>query len=81
MYVRALLPLRLDVIVVFVTAFMGVGRAFLMVPAMTYLLGMATERVPGASLFVDIFVRGFVTISHAFAYRAIDLVLVLIFRS
>ena len=57
---------------------MGVGGAFLMVPAMIYLIGMPTKLVPGTSLFVTIFVTGFVVVSHAFTYNTIDLVLVLI---
>ena len=71
----------LGVIVGFVSAIMGVGGAFLMVPAMIYLIGMPTKLVPGTSLFVTIFVTGFVTISHAFAYHTIDLLLVLILIS
>tara|TARA_Y100000590_G_C15309748_1_gene859698 strand:- start:287 stop:754 length:468 start_codon:yes stop_codon:yes gene_type:complete len=39
---------------------------------------MPTKLVPGTSLFVTIFVTGFVVVSHAFAYNTIDLVLVLI---
>ena len=57
---------------------MGVGGAFLMVPAMIYLIGMPTKLVPGTSLFVTIFVTGFVVASHAFTYNTIDLILVLI---
>jgi len=49
-----------------------------MVPAMIYLIGMPTKLVPGTSLFVTIFVTGFVVVSHVFAYNTIDLVLVLI---
>ena len=77
-YESALVPLLLGVIVGFVSAIMGVGGAFLMVPAMIYLIGMPTKLVPGTSLFVTIFVTGFVTISHAFTYQTIDLMLVLI---
>ena len=77
-YESALVPLLLGVIVGFVSAIMGVGGAFLMVPAMIYLIGMPTKLVPGTSLFVTIFVTGFVTISHAFTYHTIDLQLVLI---
>ena len=62
----------------FIAAIMGVGGAFLMVPAMIYLIGMPTKLVPGTSLFVTIFVTGFVVVSHAFAYNTIDLILVLI---
>ena len=77
-YESALVPLILGLVVGFVSAIMGVGGAFLMVPAMIYLIGMPTKLVPGTSLFVTIFVTGFVTISHAFTYHTIDLMLVLI---
>ena len=77
-YESALVPIILGVIVGFVAAIMGVGGAFLMVPAMIYLIGMPTKLVPGTSLFVTIFITGFVTISHALSFQTIDLVLVLI---
>ncbi len=77
-YESALVPIILGIIVGFISAIMGVGGAFLMVPAMIYLIGMPTKLVPGTSLFVTIFVTAFVTILHAFAYNTIDLVLVLI---
>ena len=80
-YESALVPIVLGIIVGFVSAIMGVGGAFLMVPAMIYLIGMPTKLVPGTSLFVTIFVTGFVTISHAFTYHTIDLLLVLILIS
>ncbi len=80
-YESALVPIILGIIVGFVSAIMGVGGAFLMVPAMIYLIGMPTRLVPGTSLFVTIFVTGFVTVSHAFTYHTIDLVLVLILIS
>jgi len=77
-YESALVPILLGVLVGFVAAIMGVGGAFLMVPAMIYLIGMPTKLVPGTSLFVTIFITGFVVASHAFAYNTIDLILVLI---
>ena len=77
-YESALVPIILGIIVGFVAAIMGVGGAFLMVPAMIYLIGMPTKLVPGTSLFVTIFVTAFVTISHAFTYQTIDFTLVLI---
>jgi len=77
-YESALVPIILGIVVGFVAAIMGVGGAFLMVPAMIYLIGMPTKLVPGTSLFVTIFVTGFVVVSHAFSYNTIDLVLVLI---
>ncbi len=77
-YESALVPIILGLFVGFISAMMGVGGAFLMVPAMIYLIGMPTKLVPGTSLFVTIFITAFVTILHAFAYNTIDLVLVLI---
>ena len=47
-----------------------------MVPAMIYLIGMPTKLVPGTSLFVTIFITGFVVIAHAVQFKSIDLVLV-----
>ena len=77
-YESAMVPIILGIIVGFVASIMGVGGAFLMVPAMIYLIGMPVKLVPGTSLFVTIFVTAFVTISHAFTQHTIDLVLVLI---
>jgi len=77
-YESALVPIILGLFVGFISAMMGVGGAFLMVPAMIYLIGMPTKLVPGTSLFVTIFITAFVTILHAFAYNTIDLILVLI---
>jgi len=80
-YESALVPIILGLIVGFIAAIMGVGGAFLMVPAMIYLIGMPTKLVPGTSLFVTIFITAFVTISHALSFQTIDLVLVMILIS
>ena len=77
-YESALVPIILGIVVGFVAAIMGVGGAFLMVPAMIYLIGMPTKLVPGTSLFVTIFITALVTISHALTQNTIDFVLVLI---
>jgi len=77
-YESALVPIILGLFVGFIAAIMGVGGAFLMVPAMIYLIGMPTKLVPGTSLFVTIFITGFVVVLLAFTYNTIDLVLVLI---
>jgi len=77
-YESAIVPIILGLLVGFIAAIMGVGGAFLMVPAMIYLIGMPTKLVPGTSLFVTIFITGFVVVLHAFSYNTIDLVLVLI---
>jgi uncharacterized membrane protein YfcA len=77
-YESALVPIILGLFVGFIAAIMGVGGAFIMVPAMIYLIGMPTKLVPGTSLFVTIFITGFVVVLHAFTYHTIDLILVLI---
>jgi hypothetical protein len=55
---------------------MGIGGAFILVPAMIYIIGMPTKLIPGTSLFVTIFVSAIVTILHAFNYGSIYLILV-----
>jgi len=78
LYESALAPIILGFIVGFIASIMGVGGAFLLVPALIYIIGMPTKLVPGTSLFVTIFVTAFVTILHAFNYQSIDIVLVVI---
>ena len=77
LYESAFTPILLGLIVGFVAAIMGVGGAFLLVPAMIYIIGMPTKLVPGTSLFVTIFITAIVTILHAFNYQSIDLILVI----
>ena len=77
LYESAITPILLGLIVGFVAAMMGIGGAFLMVPAMIYIVGMPVKLIPGTSLFVTIFISAIVTILHAFNYGSIDLILVL----
>ena len=76
LYESAFTPILLGLIVGFVAAMMGIGGAFLMVPAMIYIVGMPVKLIPGTSLFVTIFISAIVTILHAFNYGSIDLFLV-----
>ena len=76
LYESALTPILLGLIVGFVAAMMGIGGAFLMVPAMIYIVCMPVKLIPGTSLFVTIFISAIVTILHAFNYGSIDLTLV-----
>ena len=76
LYESAFTPITIGLIVGFIAAIMGVGGAFILVPAMIYIIGMPTKLVPGTSLFATIFVSAIVTILHAFNYGSIDLVLV-----
>ena len=75
-YESALTPIILGFVVGLFASIMGIGGAFLMVPAMIYLIGMPTRLIPGTSLFVTIFITGFVVIAHAIQFNSIDLMLV-----
>jgi len=77
LYESAIVPIMLGFIVGIFASIMGVGGAFLMVPAMIYVIGMPTKLVPGTSLFVTIFITTLVVIGHAFQFQTIDFVLVL----
>ena len=76
LYESAITPILLGLVVGFVAAMMGIGGAFLMVPAMIYIVGMPVKYIPGISLFVTIFISAIVTVLHAFNYGSIDLFLV-----
>ena len=76
LYESALTPILLGLVVGFVATMMGIGGAFLMVPAMIYIVGMPVKLIPGTSLFVTIFISAIVTVLHAFNYGSIDLFLV-----
>jgi len=78
LYESAFAPIIIGLIVGFIAAIMGVGGAFILVPAMIYIIGMPTKLVPGTSLFATVFVSAIVTILHAFNYGSIDLILVFI---
>jgi uncharacterized protein len=76
LYESAFTPIIIGLIVGFIAAIMGIGGAFILVPAMIYIIGMPTRLIPGTSLFVTIFVSLIVTFLHAFNYSSIDLILV-----
>jgi uncharacterized membrane protein YfcA len=78
LYISALLPIGLGFFVGVLSAIMGVGGGFIMVPAMIYMLGMPTAVVPGTSLLQIIFVAANVTVLQAYSNRAVDGVLALV---
>jgi len=78
LYESAFTPIIIGLLVGFIAAIMGIGGAFILVPAMIYIIGMPTKLIPGTSLFVTIFISAIVTILHAFNYGSIDLILVFI---
>jgi uncharacterized protein len=78
LYISALLPIGLGFAVGVLSAIMGIGGGFLMVPAMIYTLGMPTSMVPGTSLLQIIFVAANVTLLQAYTNHTVDAVLALL---
>lgn len=75
LYISALLPVAVGLLVGVLAAIMGVGGGFIMVPAMIYLLGMPSTVVVGTSLFQIIFVTATVTVLQAVTTQTVDIVL------
>src|SRR4029078_9961491 len=78
LYISAIPPLVIGWVVGLLTAFLGVGGGFIMVPAMIYLLRMPTNVVIGTSTFQIIFVTAAVTMLHASFNHSLDVVLALL---
>ena len=74
-YISILLPILVGIFVGLLSAFMGVGGGFVMVPAMIYLFRMGTVVAIGTSLFQIVFVTLNVTILHATFNFSVDLIL------
>ncbi len=72
LYISAIPPFMVGALVGVLAAIMGVGGGFIMVPAMIYLLGMATTVVVGTSLFQIMFVTGATTLMHAMLNQTVD---------
>ncbi len=75
LYISAIPPLLVGILVGILAAIMGVGGGFIMVPAMIYILGMPTKVVVGTSLFQIIFVTAFTTLLHATTNYTVDMAL------
>ncbi|SMO55214.1 sulfite exporter TauE/SafE family protein [Ruegeria faecimaris] len=75
LYISVIPPVLVGLSVGILSAIMGVGGGFIMVPAMIYLLGMPTKVVVGTSLFQIIFVTAFTTMLHATTNYTVDIVL------
>ncbi len=78
LYISPIPPIILGFFVGVLSAIMGVGGGFIMVPAMIYLLHMPTNVVIGTSLFQIIFVTAIATMLHAAANQTVDVVLALL---
>ncbi len=78
LYISALLPLGLGFFIGILSAILGVGGGFVLVPAMIYLLGMPTTVVIGTSNFQILFVAANVTFLQATSNGTVDVVLALL---
>ncbi|HWA01688.1 MAG TPA: sulfite exporter TauE/SafE family protein [Caulobacterales bacterium] len=75
LYISLIPPLFLGFAVGVLAAIMGVGGAFILVPAMIYLLRMPTNVVVGTSMFQILVVMALVVILQSTATHKVDLVL------
>lgn len=75
LYISIIPPALVGFAVGALSAIMGVGGGFIMVPAMIYLLKMPAEVVVGTSLFQIVFVTANVTFMQANTNQAVDVIL------
>jgi hypothetical protein len=78
LYISVIPPLVIGFIIGALSAIMGVGGGFIIVPAMIYLLRMPTNVVMGTSLVQIIAVTAITTILQATSNYAVDIVLALL---
>ena len=75
LYISAIPPILIGFFVGILSAMMGVGGGFIMIPAMVYILGMSTSVVVGTSLFQIIFVTANSTFFQSYLNQTVDVVL------
>jgi uncharacterized membrane protein YfcA len=75
LYISAIPPVAIGAFTGWLTAIMGVGGGFLLVPAMIYLLGMSTRNVIGTSTFQIVCVTALTTVLQAVTNHSVDVVL------
>jgi len=78
LYISAIPPAAIGFIVGIMTAIMGIGGGFIMVPAMIYLFGMPTLTVVGTSQFQIVFVTAATTLLLAATTHTVDVVLAIL---
>jgi hypothetical protein len=75
LYISIVPPLLVGFGIGVLSAVMGVGGGFFMVPAMIYVLRMPTNVVIGTSLFSIVIITALVTVQHAAQTQTVDLIL------
>ena len=75
LYISTIPPIVIGFFVGVLSAMMGVGGGFIIIPAMVYILGMSTNVVVGTSLFQIIFVTANSTFFQSYLNQTVDIVL------
>ena len=75
LYISTIPPIIIGFFVGILSAMMGVGGGFIMIPAMVYILGMSTNVVVGTSLFQIIFVTANSTFFQSYLNQTVDIIL------
>ena len=75
LYISVIPPILVGYFVGMLSAIMGVGGGFILIPAMIYLLRMPTNIVIGTSFFQIVFVAALTGVMHAVENQAVDIVL------
>ena len=81
LYISIIPPIIIGFFVGILSALMGVGGGFILIPAMVYILGMSTSVVVGTSLFQIIFVTANSTFFQSYLNQTVDMVLALLLIS
>ena len=75
LYISVIPPVLVGYFVGTLSAIMGIGGGFIMIPAMIYILRMPTSVVIGTSFFQIVFVTALTAILHSVENQAVDIVL------
>ncbi len=75
LYISVIPPVLVGIVIGVLSAIMGIGGGFILVPAMIYILHMPTKVVIGTSLFQIILVSGATALMHAISNHTVDVVL------
>lgn len=78
LYISVLPPLGIGFAIGALSAIMGIGGGFILIPAMIYLLRMPTQVVIGTSQFQVLVIASLIVVLQSIATQTVDLVLALL---
>jgi uncharacterized membrane protein YfcA len=78
LYISVLPPLGIGFVIGAISAIMGIGGGFILIPAMIYLLRMPTNVVIGTSQFQVMLISSLIVVLQSIATQTVDLVLALV---